>query len=379
MAVPVVVDQVKRMPVPLEIRAIGNVEAWSSVEVRPRVGGPIMNVHFQEGAEVRSGQILFTIDPREFQQAVREAEAVVATQKAAVGQAEANHRRDVAQAQNARAQAERYAGLAAKGVVSRQENEQMQTQATAAESAAAASEAAIQSAKAALQGAEAKLADARLQLSYTSVRAPITGKTGALSYRTGDLVTANIDPPLVVINQISPVNVTFSVAEQELDQLRRYANRGKLPVLATPQDGSGQFEGTLDFLDNQVDTGTGTILLKARFPNRERQLWPGQFVTTAVRLATPEETVVPTAAVRNAQAGQYVFVVRPDMTAEQRKVEARRAQENLTVIASGLQPGERVVVEGQLRLRPNTKVQITQRGQGAAPAQAGNGMAQRGQ
>ncbi|HYO80223.1 MAG TPA: efflux RND transporter periplasmic adaptor subunit, partial [Bryobacteraceae bacterium] len=359
--VPVVVANVERRQVPLEVRAIGNVEAWSSVAVRPRVGGPITKVHFEEGADVKAGQVLFTIDPRDYEQAVREAEAVVATQKATVGQGEANYRRDVAQVANARSQAQRYGELATKGIVSRQENEQLQTQATAAESALASSKAAIESARAAVQGAEAKLADARLQLSYATLRAPISGRTGSIAYKTGDLITPNIDPPMVVINQISPVYVTFSVAEQDLSQLRRYANRGKLVVAATPQDGTGTFEGVLDFLDNQIDAGTGTILLKARFANRERQLWPGQFVTAAVRLALPEETVVPVAALRNAQAGQYVFVVRPDMTAEQRKVESGRSQENLAVIAQGLKPGERVVVEGQLRLRPNSKVRIAER------------------
>jgi multidrug efflux system membrane fusion protein len=339
-----------------------------------------MKVHFEEGAEVKAGQVLFTIDPDDYQQAVREAEAIVAAQKAAVGLAEANYRRDTAQAANARSQAQRYTELATKGIVSRQDDEQMRTQAAAAESAVAASKAAIESARAAVQGAQAKLADARLQLTYVTVRAPISGRTGSLAYKTGALVTANMDPPMVVINQISPVNVTFSVAEQDLTQLRRYANRGKLTVTATPQDGTDTFEGTLDFLDNQVDPGTGTIMLKAKFANRERQLWPGQFVNAAVRLALPEETVVPVAAVRNAQEGQYVFVVRPDMTAEQRKIEASRSHEDVTVIAQGLKPGERVVVEGQLRLRPNSKVQITERGQrNPAAAQAGNGTAEAGQ
>lgn len=366
-AVPVVVAEARRQPVPLEIRAIGNVEAYSAIAVRPRVAAPLLKVHFSEGADVRAGQLLFTLDAREFQQAVREAEAAVAAQKAALGQAEANHQRDVAQAANARLQAERYASLAGKGIVSRQENEQFQTQAVAAERGAAASQATIESARAAVQGAEAKLADAKLQLSYTSIRAPIGGRTGALTYKAGDLVTANMDPPLITINQITPVYVTFSVPEQDLQSIRRYGGSGKLPVTATQQNSDTRFPGVLDFLDNRVDQNTGTIQVKGRFPNTSRQLWPGQFVNVAINLATPQETVVPSASVRNAQNGNYIFVVKPDMTTEQRAVEAARTYENLTVIAKGIAPGDKVVTEGQLRLRPNVKVEITS---AAPPASA---------
>ncbi|HYP12390.1 MAG TPA: efflux RND transporter periplasmic adaptor subunit [Bryobacteraceae bacterium] len=364
-AVPVVVEDVRRQPVPLEIRAIGNVEAFSAVEIKPRISGPILQVHIQEGADVRAGQLLFTIDPRDYQQAVLEAESVVAAQKAALGQAEANYERDVANAANAKTQADRFASLAVKGIVSQQENERYRTEALAAEKAALASKATIESARAAVKGAEAKLADARLQQSYTAVRAPIGGRTGSLAFKTGDLVTANSEPPLLVINQIVPTYVTFSIPEQSLAELRRHSADGRLKVHATPQGGAENTtaEGTLNFLDNRIDPGTGTILVKARFANTDRRLWPGQFVNVSVQLSVPVETVVPTAAVRTAQNGRYVFVVKPDMTVEQRPIQTPRATEQLTVVSEGLSSGDQVIVEGQLRVRPGGKVQIVRRTQ----------------
>jgi multidrug efflux system membrane fusion protein len=369
---PVVVATVTQQPVPLEIRAIGNVEAWSAVEIKSQVAGQLASVNFQEGDDVRQGQVLFQIDPREFQQAVQEAEAQVASQQAALGQAEANYQRDLAQARNADAQAKRYSDLTAKGIVSREQNDQLQTQATAAGKAANATKAAIESARAAIQGAEARLADAKLKLSYTRITAPISGRTGSLQFKEGNLVTANAATPLVIINQISPVYATFSIPEQTLDQLRSYAAAGKLNVAALPAQAAGEPEiGVLDFLDNKVDQQTGTIRMKARFPNNDRRLWPGQFVNVAVRLSSPIETVVPMAAVRTAQVGSYVFVVKADGTAEQRTVETPRSYRDFAVIARGLNQGERVIVEGQLRVKPGTKVQIVERGQGSgtsAPA-----------
>jgi multidrug efflux system membrane fusion protein len=283
----------------------------------------------------------------------------LANRKAALAQAEANYERDTAQAKNARSQADRYAALTKKGIIAREQNEQLQTAAVAAEKAVSASKASIASAKAAIQGAEAQLGDAKLQLSYATIRAPISGRAGNLTRKEGNLVTANSDPPLVVINQITPVYATFSVPEQSLAELRRYAAAGKLAVQALPQNDTGPpAQGVLDFLDNRVDTGSGTILLKAKFPNEDRRLWPGEFVNVIVRLSNPVETVVPTTAVKNAQQGNYVFVVKADSTAEQRTVQTDRAWEGLTVIKNGLRPGEQVIVEGQLRVKPGIKVQI---------------------
>jgi multidrug efflux system membrane fusion protein len=357
---PVVVASVTQQPVPLELRAIGNVEAFSAVEVKSQVSCQIARVTFEERQEVRQGQILFEIDPRPFQQAVREMEAEVANRKAALAQAEANLERDQAQARNARSQADRYAALTSKGIIAREQNEQFQTAALAAEKGVAASRASIESARAAIQGAEAKLGDARLQLSYATIRAPISGKAGNLARKTGNLVAANDNNPLVIINQISPVYATFSAPEQALADIRHYSTGGKLRVEALPQ-GAVAAEtaiGVLDFVDNRVDSATGTILLKARFANEKKQLWPGQFVNVSVRLASPTETVVPSTAVKTAQQGNYVFVVKSDSTAEQRTIQMSRTYEDLTVIETGLNAGEQVIVEGQLRVKPGTKVRV---------------------
>lgn len=354
------VASVTQQPVPLELRAIGNVEAFSAVEVKSQVTGQIARVTFEEGQEVRQGQILFEIDPRPFQQTVREMEAEVANRKAALAQAEANLERDQAQARNARSQADRYAALTSKGIIAREQNEQFQTAALAAEKGVTASRASIESARAAIQGAEAKLGDARLQLSYATIRAPISGRAGNLARKTGNLVAANDNNPLVIINQISPVYATFSAPEQALADIRRYSTGGKLRVEALPQ-GAVAAEtaiGVLDFVDNRVDPATGTILLKARFANEKKQLWPGQFVNVSVRLASPIETVVPSTAVKTAQQGNYVFVVKSDSTAEQRTIQMSRTYEDLTVIETGLNAGEQVIVEGQLRVKPGTKLRV---------------------
>jgi multidrug efflux system membrane fusion protein len=371
MASPVVVANVEQRQVPLEVRAIGNVEAFSAVEVRSQVAGPIVRVLFQEGQDVRKGQPLFEIDPRPFQQAIREAEAEVAARKAALMQAEANLERDLANAKNARSQADRYQELTAAGIIAREQNDQMQTTAVATEKGAAATKAAIESARAAIQGAEAKLADARLYLGYTTIDAPISGRAGAIPKKAG-LIAAN-NETLVTINQITPVFATFSIPEQLLPELRRFSGRGKLKVQAIPQNAIAEApaEGVIDFIDNRVDAATGTILVKARFPNTTRQLWPGQFVNVNVHLTSTSEVVAPTAAVKTAQKGNYVFVVKPDSTAEQRIVQTDRAFEDVTVIRAGLEAGERVIVEGQLRVKPGGKVRVTNDKQGGADKQVG--------
>jgi membrane fusion protein, multidrug efflux system len=375
---PVVVAQVEKRQVPLEVRAIGNVEAFSAVEVRSQVSGPIVRVLFQEGQDVRQGQPLFEIDPRPFQQAIREAEAEVAARKAAMMQAEANLERDLANAKNARSQADRYQQLTTAGIIAREQNEQMQTSAVASEKGAAATRAAIESARAAIQGAESKVADARLFLSYTTVRAPISGRAGAITKKAG-LIAAN-NETLVTINQITPVFATFSVPEQTLPQLRRFTAAGKLKVLATPQNVAGETpaQGMVDFIDNRVDAATGTILVKARFPNSDRRLWPGQFVNVNVHLTDTSEVVAPTAAVKTAQKGSYVFVVKADSTAEQRIVQTDRAFEDVTIIRAGLEPGERVIVEGQLRVKPGGKVRVTNDRPGGAEKPSGAKQARNG-
>ncbi len=375
---PVVVADVRQMPVPLEIRAIGNVEANSTVEIKSQVSGQLQKVFFTEGDEVREGQLLFQIDPRQLQQAVSEAEAALENANATVGQAQANYERDLAQAKNARSQADRYAQLATQGIISREANENYHTQADAAERVAAASKAAIASAASNVRAAAARLADAKLQLAYASIEAPVSGKTGKLAVKPGNLVQANSATPLVVIAQLAPVFANFTIPEQQFSLIRSYASRGKLTVQAYPGNNSPDAGpvstpavGTLDFFDNQVDTSTGTILLRARFPNTDHRLWPGQFVNVVVRLDVPTATVIPTAAVSSGQNGRYVFVVKPDLTAEQRTIQSSRDYQDLTVVNSGVAPGERVIVRGQLRVQPGSKVEIVKdnQQQGAAQTQ----------
>lgn len=362
----VVVAKARVQMVPLEIRAIGNVEAYSKVQIKSQVAGEIRRVFFQEGDNVQQGQMLFQIDPREYQQAVAEAEAQIASAQAGLGEAQANHQRDLANAANARTQAERFGGLAAKGIISAQQNEAQQTQALAAEKAAASTQASIQSARAALKGAEARLADAKLRLSYTQIRAPISARTGNLAFKEGNLVATNAATPMVVLNQIAPAYVTFSIPEQSLAELRRYAAAGKLKVLAYSQGVAKPAEGVLNFLDNEVDQASGTILLKATFANQDRMLWPGQFVNAAVQLATQSRVVVPASAIKTAQQGTYTFVVKDDSTAEQRTVKSSRAWQDLAVVESGINEGETVITEGQLRVKPGVKVQVVDSPQKAA-------------
>lgn len=379
-APPVVVAEVKRQPVPLEVRAFGNVEPYSSIEIKSRVSGPLVRVHFEEGQDVRKGQVLFEIAPRAFLQAERQAEAELASKRAALSQAQANYERDLARARKARAQAQRYADLATKGIITHEENDQHQTRAVAAERVAAATKTSIAVARASVQYARAKLRDGRLKLDHAIIRAPISGRTGELTLKAGNFVAADANIPLVVINQITPAYATFSVPEHWLNEVRRYSPIGVLQVHALPQAGAAPVEGTLDSLDNAVSRSSGRILLKARFPNQDLRLWPGQFINVAMDLAVPAETVVPAAAVRSGRQGSYVFVVTSDSTAEQRSVQTVRTWRDVTVIAGGVSPGECVVVEGYLRVTPGAEVQIVPRsgtsdtaGARSKPSQAAEG------
>jgi multidrug efflux system membrane fusion protein len=329
--VPVTAETADRKNVPLLLRAIGNVESYNSVSVRSQVNGEISEVLFREGQDVRKGDRLFRIDPRPFEAALRQAESALA--------------RDRAQLKNAQEEAKRYAFLAEKGHVSRQEYDRIRTNADALEAVVKADEAAAE--------------NARLQLEYTSITAPIDGRTGTIVVNKGNVVKAS-DNVLVTINQITPIYVSFSVPEPELPSIRKFRASGELHVAVLPaQSGVKQAAGTLTFIDNKVNTATGTILLKATFPNRDHSLWPGQFVDVVLTLTTERDrVVVPLPAVQTGQQGQYVFVVKEDKTAEMRPVAVARTYENWAVIDAGLQPGEQVVTDGQLRLTPGAKVEI---------------------
>lgn len=331
-AVPVTVAAVAQQSVPVRIQAIGNVEAYSTVALKARVDGQIVEVNFKEGQEVRKGATLFKIDSRPFEATLR--------------QAEANFLRDTAQKDQARSQERRYQELLQKNFVSKEAYAQIRTSADTAEASALASKAAVE--------------NARLQVEYCTIHAPIDGFVGKVMLQMGNMVKANDTNPLVIINQVRPIYVNFAVPEQHLGSIRSYMAKGPLPVEALPPNsGKGGATGTLSFVDNTVDATTATIKLKAVFPNKDNALWPGQYVNVSLRLYEQKEAlVIPSQAVQTGPKGQYVFVVKPDMTTEVRVVDVDRIDGDSTIVAKGVQKGEQVVVKGQLRLAPGLKVTI---------------------
>lgn len=330
-AAPVVAGKAEQRDIPVQLNAIGNVESFQTVQVRSQVNGQIVGVHFKEGQDVTKGQLLFTLDKRPFQ--------------AALDQAVGNLRRDQAQAANAEAQAKRYTELEQQGVVAREQADQVRAQAKSNSSLVAADEAAVEA--------------ARVQLQYTEIRAPIDGRAGALMMNLGNLVKANDTPFLVQLNQITPIYVTFTVPEVSLSQVRKYVTHN-VKVIARPKGQSGDgAEGDLTFIDNGVDPTTGTVKLKGTMPNKDRQLWPGEFVDVNLNLAIQKNAIiVPTKAVQTGQQGDYVYVIKGDNTAEARPVTTAGAYQSVTLISKGLNPGETVVVDGQLKVVPNGKVAV---------------------
>ena len=329
-AVPVTLAAVERQAVPFELAATGTVEPLQTVSVQPQVSGPIVRVAFREGQDVDKGQVLFQIDPRPYQAAAARAEAIL--------------ERDKAQEANARQEASRYAELAQQEYVTAQQYDQARTAAAAAAATLAAS--------------QAELAEARLNLQYATIRAPIAGRTGSLRVREGNLVRANEPTPLVSINQIRPILVRFAVPAANLALIQERRS-DKLVVRAEPVGGGAASEGTLSFVDNAVDTTTGTILLKGTFPNTDGALWPGEFVNVRLRLYVDQEALtVPARAVVSGQQGSYVFVIQGDSTAATRPVKVVRQAGDVSVVSGEIEPGQQVVTDGQLRLRQGSKVQV---------------------
>ena len=338
LAVPVAAAKVVQKTVPIELTAIGSGEAYSSVSIKAQVNAVLEQVHFTQGDFVKKGQLLFTLDARPFQAALEQAQATAAHDKAQAGLDEV--------------QAQRYEKLFEAGVTPKEQLDQTKATAVAQEAAVQADEAAVQS--------------ARLQLEYCQIYSPVDGRTGALEVYPGNLVKQNDVPILVVINQIAPLYVDFSIPEQYLSVIKKYMAQGRLQVEATPYGDPNPETGYLTFVDNSVDATTGTIKLKATFPNANHSLWPGQFSTISLRLAEQENAiVVPTQAVQTGQSGDFVFVVTADMTAESRPVKVARTLGDESVISQGLAPGETVVTDGQLRLIPGIKVQFKDKAQGS--------------
>ncbi len=402
-AVPVTADTVTSKSVPLQIRAVGTVQAYATVTLKSQVDGEVAQIHFAEGQEVKKGDLLFTLDQRSLQAALnqaeavlgrdtaqlQQAEAVVAQTMAGEKQAEANLARDMAQLENARSQVRRYKGLIDEGAISKELYDQVQTTAAAQEATIQADQAAVTNAKASIRAAQATveniraaikadqavIENARVQLGHTTIRAPMDARTGNLLVRVGSAVKARDDTgQMVVLNQVRPIYASFSVPEQSLMDIKKYLAAGSVRVQATPR-GQERSPGTgqLTFVNNAVDPSTGTIQLKATFPNQDGSLWPGQFADVVVTLAVqPNLTVVPSQAIQTGQQGQYVYVVRSDMTVESRPVTLGRTIDGNAIVEQGLQPGETVVTDGHLRLVPGMRVQVTS----ADPVAAGAGKAQ---
>jgi multidrug efflux system membrane fusion protein len=384
--VPVGAAKAEARTIPLQVTAVGTVQAYTTVGVKSQVAGQIQQVHFTEGQEVKRGELLFTIDPRPLQAAVRQSEANVAKDRAGLRQAEAalaqrqaevsqalaNLERDEAQLDNARVQEQRYAMLLKRELVAREQYDQVRTalaalQATVtadkaavenARASARAAEAMVDNARAAIQANEAMVETARLQLAYTTIHAPMDGRTGNLLVQAGNVVKTGEDNPLVVIAQIRPIYVSFAVPEQHLTEIARYRGQGPLKLDVILDGGRRTVTGTVTFVNNTVDASTGTIQLKATFPNADNALWPGQFVDVALTLTSEQAVLVPTQAVQAGQKGPYVFVVKADSTVESRPVKVGRRLAREVVIDDGVKAGEQVVTDGQLRLVPGARVEI---------------------
>jgi multidrug efflux system membrane fusion protein len=357
--IPVSVSPVIQKTVPVQLRAIGNVQAYSTVTVKSRVPGHITKVYFKEGQDVRNGDLLFMIDPRPFEAALKQAEANLERDLALVKQAESNLRRGMAQEKNAQADAERYKMLFERGVVARQQYDKFRTDWEALNATVSAERAGLANAEAAVAADRAAAENARLQLSYCSIRSPINGRTGSLIVQEGNIIKEN-DANLVVINQITPIYIVFSVPEQYLREIKKYMAAGNLRVEAVAPDNESHPEwGIISFIDNTVDVSTGTIRLKGTFSNKEKHLWPGQFVNVSLTLTEePNAIVVPSQAIQTGQEGQYVFVVKPDLTVEARPVVVGRSLSGEAVIQEGIKADETVVTDGQLRLSPGARVEI---------------------
>jgi len=328
--VPVTLAKVVRKPMPLELNAIGAVEPSSSVAVRAQITGELTSVNFKEGDDVQQGQVLFTLDRRPLEAALKQAEAALT--------------RDQAQLANATAQAQRARELASRGIATREQVDTTSTAVSALEATVGADRAAIE--------------NATVQLQYATIKSPISGRTGVLMVHPGNLVRANDPTPLVVINQVTPVQVAFGIPERQLGLLKQHLAQNTLRVEARLQGDQNQPAiGRIAFVDNAVDQTTGMIRIKGTFANGDRRLWPGQFVNVVTVLATdPQAIVVPSVAVQSGQQGSYVFVVKDDRTVELRPVAISRTNGNESIVEKGLRDGETVVTDGQLRLVPGSRI-----------------------
>jgi multidrug efflux system membrane fusion protein len=341
--------------VPIQIRTVGTAEAYSTVEVKSQVAGPLLKVNFAEGANVSQGDLLFEIDPRPFQEALRQAQASLAKDQAQLRVAEATVARSQAQLKNARADAERFERLSKEGISTRQQEDQIRTVAEVAEHSLDADQASIETIRAAIEADRAAIEQAKLNLAYCQIQAPISGRAGNLLLHPGNLVKAN-DTALVILNQIRPIFVNFGVPERYLSGVSNQQAKRKLRVDVSPEKEGIPVSGTLSVIDNAVDRNTGTIRLKAALDNNEGRLWPGQFVNVVLTLDTKTATVVSSEAVQVGQQGSFIYVVKPDQAVDPRPVTVGQTYSGKVIIEKGVAAGETIVTDGQSRLFPGAKI-----------------------
>ncbi|MCL5269027.1 MAG: efflux RND transporter periplasmic adaptor subunit [bacterium] len=371
-AVPVVLGNVIQKTVPIEVHNIGTVQPNATVTVKSQVEGVIVRAAVQDGQAVKRGDLLFEIDPRPFEAALRAAEAELQRQVALKSQAEANRSRDVVQSDHADREVERNRKLFETGVISKDEFDTLRATADQYHAAVRADEAAIVSAERAIQADQAAIDAARLQLSYCTITSPIDGRLGAILVDQGNLVKANADTGMVIINQIRPIKVSFTLPEQYLDPIREAMRKG--PVAVTVRHAAGDhvgkeagssaaadpeapIVGRLNFINNQTDPATGTIQFDVLFPNEDERLWPGQYVEVSLAIAVvPGAVLAPVAAIQSGQTGSYCFVVKEGNSVELRRVTVGETVGDRVIVNEGLKPGEQVVVDGQLRLVDGSRI-----------------------
>jgi multidrug efflux system membrane fusion protein len=355
--VPVVTVKATTKDVPIDLDVIGNVEASSMVSIKPQVSGELRAASFAEGQFVKKGDAMFEIDKRTLTAQLDQAQANLARSEAQLRQAQANLAKDLAQAEYLKSLSNRTEMLMKEGIASKEQGQQAAAQALAQKEATDADRAAIESARADIAANKATIDNLRVQMGFTTIRAPLTGRTGTLLVKPGNIVSTNTTE-LVTINQIQPIYVSFAVPESQFQKIASRYGKEKIEVFAAPQDASEPpHRGVLSFLENSVDATTGTIRLRATFPNADLKMWPGQFVRVRMRLGVVEKAVVvPNQAVQTGQDGSFIYVVKADRTVESRPVVTGVRQAQELVIAKGLNDGETVVTEGQLRLAPGLKV-----------------------
>jgi membrane fusion protein, multidrug efflux system len=361
--VPVTVGTVTQKDVPVEISDVGNVQAYSTNTVFTQVAGLLNKAYIKEGQDVKAGELLFTIDPTPFEIALRKTEATLDHDIALNKQAIATLNKDSAQLINAKVETQRYANLIKDGVVDQEDYDSTRTNSEALEATVQADIAMIKSTEETIRSDKTDVENAKVQLGYCTIRSPMDGRAGSFMIYPGNVIQNSVSP-LLAINQIVPIYVTFAVPEQDLPRIKQYMALNKLVVEAMiPNDEKNPIDGELVFVDNQVDQTTGTIKLRASFPNKDRRLWPGLYVKVAIKLTTePHRLVIPDPAVQVGQQGQYVFVVKSDKSVEVRPITVERTFQQDDVISKGLSLGETVVTDGQLRLVSGAKVDISTTG-----------------